>query len=267
MTLLKPVEVDEKLNNQDMMKMEKFMQLVKETDAFLKKHGDREPSGIICVAAGNGMSNNPYVKFVAEYIFDSDLHIGGVFLGLGKTSRVRLFFNCKEKDFSAETKKEINRLLTWHFLGSDYFGDCEAWRDDIEFFRNNPNYFSGALNKYFKTLESIQYFSSDKSIFNDEDTLNTSRILGMPNIGVLYMIFWNLFLTAIDDEIYNSQLADVIDLAYMFKFDEPMIRDWCHAVEYVLRGNKLGKDCDLEVETVEGNFFFKSDSLQDFFEF
>ena len=71
-----------------------------------------------------------------------------------------------------------------------------------------------------------------------------------------YIIFWNLFLAAMDDDIYNEQLATVAELAACFGFDEPMMRDWCRAVEYVFAGNKLSEDCDLECETVEGARFF-----------
>ena len=52
-----------------------------------------------------------------------------------------------------------------------------------------------------------------------------------------YIIFWNLFLAAMDDDIYNEQLATVAELA-------------------VFVGNKLSEDCDLECETVEGARFF-----------
>ena len=71
-----------------------------------------------------------------------------------------------------------------------------------------------------------------------------------------YIIFWNLFLAAMDDDIYNEQLATVAELAACFGFDEPMMRDWCRAVEYVFAGNTLSEDCDLECETVEGARFF-----------
>ena len=71
-----------------------------------------------------------------------------------------------------------------------------------------------------------------------------------------YNIFWNIFLLTIDDEIYENQLNNVAELAAYSNFDEPMMRDWCRAVEYVLAGNKLSEDCDFECETVEGLKFF-----------
>lgn len=70
------------------------------------------------------------------------------------------------------------------------------------------------------------------------------------------LIFWLLFLAAINEDLYNNELSSIIDLAYCLKFDEPMIRDWCHAVEYVLTGNHLNEECDLQCETSVGKQFF-----------
>ena len=70
------------------------------------------------------------------------------------------------------------------------------------------------------------------------------------------LIFWLLFLAAIDDDLYNNELSAIIDLAYCLKFDEPIIRDWCRAVQYVLEGNHLAEDCDLTCETAAGKQFF-----------
>ena len=70
------------------------------------------------------------------------------------------------------------------------------------------------------------------------------------------VIFWMPFTTAIDDEIYNNELSGIIDLAYCLDFNEEMIRDWCRAIEYVLSGNRLNENCDLECESEEGNRFF-----------
>ncbi len=75
------------------------------------------------------------------------------------------------------------------------------------------------------------------------------------------MIFWMLFLAALDDEIYNNELDSIIDIAYCMDFDEPMIRDWCHAVEYVMQGNRLQEGCDFPCETQQGaRFFLHKDS-------
>lgn len=76
------------------------------------------------------------------------------------------------------------------------------------------------------------------------------------------IVFWNLLSIALDDECYNSELSRVIDLAYCLGFTPEMIGDWCRAVEYVLAGNQLSKNCDLHCDTAEGAIFFlhKEDS-------
>lgn len=70
------------------------------------------------------------------------------------------------------------------------------------------------------------------------------------------IVFWNLLSIALDDECYNSELSRVIDLAYCLGFTPEMIGDWCRAVEYVLTGNQLSKNCDLHCDTAEGAIFF-----------
>ncbi len=69
-------------------------------------------------------------------------------------------------------------------------------------------------------------------------------------------IFWLLFMAAIDEEIYNYELSSIVDLAYCFKFNEPMVRDWCKVIDYILSGNTLCKESELELETTEGNEYF-----------
>ena len=70
------------------------------------------------------------------------------------------------------------------------------------------------------------------------------------------MIFWMLFIAALDDEIYNNELDSIIDIAYCMDFNEAMIRDWCRAVEYIMQGNRFSDNCNLECETEEGKAFF-----------
>ena len=60
----------------------------------------------------------------------------------------------------------------------------------------------------------------------------------------------------INHEIYYEQTSDVMTLASILGFNEAMMRDWCNAVEYVLAGNLLSENCDLQCETIEGNTFF-----------
>ena len=76
------------------------------------------------------------------------------------------------------------------------------------------------------------------------------------NLSRNCMIFWMLFLAALDDEIYNNELDSIIDIAYCMDFDEAMIRDWCRAVEYVMQGNRFSENCNLKCESEAGKQFF-----------
>lgn len=156
----------------------------------------------------------------------------------------------------------------------------EAFRKEMEY----TIYWSGAdqdLDYYSKELESDTKCRNSAwwSRFDESDSKSIEKLKRVVNNYTLsknvyllknacrhvdfstevlrhYIIFWNLFLAAMDDEIYNEQLATVAELAACFGFDEPMMRDWCRAVEYVFAGNKLSEDCDLHCETVEGAKFF-----------
>lgn len=71
--------------------------------------------------------------------------------------------------------------------------------------------------------------SSDliKHTVNDED------------MGSLDTMFWMFIMAALDERIYNDQLEYITDLAEMLEFNEPMVRDWCKAVVYVVGGGHL----------------------------
>ena len=69
-------------------------------------------------------------------------------------------------------------------------------------------------------------------------------------------VFWNLFLLSIDDNIYNNEAENVADLAAIYHFTPEMMEDWCNAVNYVLSGKRLSKDCDLICKTEAGKKFF-----------
>ncbi len=167
----------------------------------------------ICVAGGEGKSQNPYVKTLVETIFP--------------LFDVRSHWTITKTNFVP-----FNSAITI----TDSFGwnetmdrqSTDTWRDDVEFYRNHSEIIDNIIPK----LE-----------------INAQ----------MYSLFWNLFLTAIDDEIYNTQLSRVIDLAFMFHFDEHIIRDCCRAVEYVLNGNRLSEHCNLHCDTVEGGWFFLRD--------
>lgn len=69
------------------------------------------------------------------------------------------------------------------------------------------------------------------------------------------LIFWLLFGAAANDEVYNNELSNIVDLAYCFDFDEKILRDWCKAVTFVATNGKIDKN-QLKLETAEGNKFF-----------
>ena len=97
----------------------------------------------------------------------------------------------------------------------------------------------------------------NEKLLSESDVINLYKRNPTETKAKCYaIIFWMLFTTAIDDEIYNNELAGIIDLAYNLDFSEEMIRDWCRAIEYVLDGNHLSEDCDLVCKTVEGKKFF-----------
>ena len=70
------------------------------------------------------------------------------------------------------------------------------------------------------------------------------------------LIFWLLFASAVNDEIYNNELSSIVDFAYCLEFNEKMMGDWCCAVDYILSGNRLNETCNLQLETPEGKKFF-----------
>ena len=70
------------------------------------------------------------------------------------------------------------------------------------------------------------------------------------------LIFWLLFAAAVNDEIYNNELASIADFAFCLEFNEKMMGDWCIIVDYILSGNHLDVNCNLQLESPEGRSFF-----------
>lgn len=94
--------------------------------------------------------------------------------------------------------------------------------------------------------EMVQYFLDIKYRSGDKSAIVTFRRL----------IFWLLFGAAANDEIYNNELSNIVDLAYCFDFNEKILRDWCKAVSFVAANGKLDKESPLKLETAEGKKFF-----------
>lgn len=182
----------------------------------------------LCVTGGKGESDNPYVKLLVENIFPV-YPINPEYFQLGTFWKVlyqrKLVLYGEEYVVEGKVQEEISKYEL-------------PWRDDL---------------KFSPTQYSQRILSNLINCIRDYDKNRWRQYKGE---WKHYIIFWNLFLAAMDDDIYNEQLATVAELAACFGFDEPMMRDWCRAVEYVFAGNKLSEDCDLECETVEGARFF-----------
>lgn len=188
----------------------------------------------VCITGKNGDSKSPYVKALIENIFpiwiihdiypDSSYHgtyYEDEFLAYGSSDIPLQPYNFSRNDINKEISTLIDKIIEHNVPYS--------WRDDIKI----PPVFATKLFNY-----------SIKKLFSCD--FGTKA----------YCVFWNLFLLAIDDDIYETQLSDVVELAHLLGFDEHMMRDWCRAVEYVLSGNHLSETCDLHCDTVEGAKFF-----------
>ncbi len=122
-------------------------------------------------------------------------------------------------------------------------------------------------NKNYKNKEELNKIIR---LINKSENIPLGRFYGFCNIyskggfyplaGTLklYLIFWNLFLCAIDEEVYNTQLCRVVELAHSFKLNENIMSDLCNAVEQLLSNQKLEAIFDINYSTEEcTNFFFK----------
>lgn len=126
-----------------------------------------------------------------------------------------------------------------------------------QFKRYNDDPVIAALDSVFNPTKSspleiineqdmIQYYIDMKYRTGDKNIVLTLRRL----------IFWLLFSAATNDDIYNRELSNIVDLAYCFDFDEKLLRDWCKAVSFVATNGKLDTNSPLKLETDEGRKFF-----------
>lgn len=205
------------------MHVAEFLQIVKDVKNYLIKKNQWNiyiyASPIIVVSP---RSNNNLI--VEEFCKEMEYTLYAIFRrGSG---------NIEKGDFSSylESDTKHKKSAWWVRFNKNDINDLEKLKNVINNYQSN------------RKIELIDYAGTSS-------TVETEALRH-------YIIFWNLFLAAMDDDIYNEQLATVAELAACFGFDEPMMRDWCRAVEYVFAGNKLSEDCDLECETVEGARFF-----------
>lgn len=214
------------------VKINKFIQMVKRIQEYLQKillvtdwgshFSPNGPVGCPIISVGQTNEENQYITAFRE-IFEYQCVLHGEYREYREYTYEAKFVN--DKWWSA-------------FLQSDCY---------------NLNKLENILNE----IEAIdgRTFESCYCIAATEHKRKSAYMCNKAEME-FYIIFWNLFLIALDDSLYNDQLPVIAELASYFGFDEPMMRDWCRAVEYVFAGNKLSEDCDLECETVEGARFF-----------
>ena len=94
--------------------------------------------------------------------------------------------------------------------------------------------------------DMVQYYFDIKYRAGDKAGIITFRRL----------IFWMLFGAAANDDIYNNELSNIVDLAYCFDYNDKILRDWCNAVAFVAANAKLDKNSDIKLETDTGKKFF-----------
>lgn len=212
----------------DIHDYEKYVLRLKEDNGY---NCDFRGRNFICVASGKGQSNNIFAQHVVTTIFPCNQYHPFSLGGLGY-EKVLLSYGSGAFIASGWASNTDGYVNSEHSC-------INTWRDDLKF----PN-----ETKYVILQERLAYQKECNEVDNEPEYCWVN--------DRYYNVFWNLYLLALDDEIYKTQLNDVIELASYGGFDEHMMRDWCRAVEYVMAGNKLSEDCDLECETVEGLKFF-----------
>lgn len=139
-------------------------------------------------------------------------------------------------------------------------------KDLIDYFGERPNIIvaDGAGKSKNSLIESVV----QEAIINDGypswregregDRVQLDWLSDLLKEGkyALSNVFWNLFLLAVDDKIYNEEAENVADLAAIYHFTPKMMEDWCNAVNYVLSGKRLSENCDLICQTEVGKIFF-----------
>lgn len=134
----------------------------------------------------------------------------------------------------------------------------------------NPHFY----NKTYKRVEGLWWnccktgdYENKTKLYGIINYLNTMERFWCTANGCIHppteivklsIVFWNLFLCAIDEEVYNTQLCRVVELAHSFKLNENIMSDLCGAVEQLLSNQKLEAIFDIHYSTEEcTNFFFK----------
>jgi len=235
--------VEMKKQTVEIMKIDKFTLFVKELAIYLGRFGiDYTQNGRSCLVT----DIKDYEKGIHDYVEALLCPVSEKEPNKYYITTVEVIFRASRLSYNGNDDRYnmIEYGGSWEEL-KEFYGyskqnymewyTLRTWREDIKYPEKSGE------NILRKILHRIS---------NGDDFYWSNHVLRY------YNVFWNLFLLTLDDKIYETQLNKVIELACYCDFDEPMMRDWCRAVEYVLEGNKLSEECDFECETVEGLEFF-----------
>ena len=237
---------DEKLKNK--LKLQAFSDMLKETAKYLILHhnGYRE-------RRDENSPRDASKELIAKYGF----YIGAIVTVVGYKQLdniyVKKFYDTlvlgpTDDDFSGIRTHHDSVYSNWdvdYSCTEDLIEDLENECFEYDYCEYIEDMIHSGNENYSSAYASIDVsYTRSYSVYLSNDTMK------------LNVIFWNLFLCALDDDIYNKQLSLVVELAHCFKLDEHIMGDICRAVEYVLSGKKLSEDCDLYCETVECAKFF-----------
>ena len=168
-----------------------------------------------------------------------------------------------------DIKEELNKLAD--YLTIDSSGMYLA---DKKFLVEMPIFLSekySISNPYIKAIDDLIFIkkslSVDEIMTNTNEAVMTSVNQETPFEAIIrvddyiqvyksYCLFWMLFVLKIIDALDDKIGVKIRSQAIEYGFNEAMLRDWCRAIEYVLAGNHLSEDCDLECESEEGKRFF-----------
>lgn len=279
MTLRKPIEENKDDDNERMqneLKLKAFSDMLKETAKYLiLHHSDYHPK------KDNPKSDDGSASLIAKY----GVYIGAVVVVVNGVLKENMYvkkfyktlvFGPKDSDLY-KTNIYFDGFCNGLPLPMDYFdGFCNDLPRDYDKIDPIMNEIIGdrieneygkdaftCINDWYRwgTYSQLEYiidqFNKEYSQRYGEIKDGYTRYFYLPyDTMKLNVIFWNLLLCALDDDIYNEQLPLVIELAHCFKLDEHIVADICRAVEYVLSGKKLSEDCNLHCETVECAKFF-----------
>ena len=133
-----------------------------------------------------------------------------------------------------------------------------------------------AKNEYAKCISEVCCWEDDRkanfgSWYNDGKTDSSELEIAIAKVEdlkfepknkilytnlMLYSLFWNLFAIKEDQDIYEQEIQNVRNLASSLDVSEAMFDDCITVIEYIMGGNKLSGNTDLDLRTDECKGFF-----------